>query len=97
MIEEFPALPWFIGRMMTDSWHFGFYLNNGCVIHFSRILAIKQMTGSLWIDVLLEHRGDVILSPIHGLSESIFAPAGGSTASINAAHIVMAFEMAGPD
>ena len=80
--------PWFLPRMTEDNWSFGFLLANGDRIRITTILAVKLWHGQLWLDVELEE-GRFNCSP-----KDITAPTSRLTASVNAAHIVMAFETA---
>ena len=80
--------PWFMPRMTGDTWHFAFLLANGTRIHFSTILAVKLWHGMLWLDVTLDD------SRWTASPGDITAPTSRLTASVNAAHIVMAYETA---
>jgi hypothetical protein len=81
---------WFTERMTTDSWYFGRVMSNGDVLAVRTITAIHEARdGSLWIDVRLQdHRLD------HWPDYVVVAPTSRTMASINAAHVVYAFELA---
>ena len=92
--ELLPA--WFTTRMMEDSWSFGLLLVTGQMLHIDSIDAIRGEPGNVWLDVTmgvefpsdLKRNGDwadrIVSSPTKGRT----------TASINAAHVVMAVELA---
>lgn len=87
-IEPFlKLLPgWFTDRMMTDSWSFGLMMSNGMTIGIQDIQKVWQAAdGSVWLDVTL----------LSGEYDGVWtAPTTRTTASINASHIVAAFELA---
>jgi hypothetical protein len=82
---------WFVPRMMRDVWGFGFLLSSGDRVHFERINDVCQAAdGTIWIDVTLHVR-----QPRSNNADGNYILALESDrkkASINAAHIVMAFE-----
>jgi len=84
---------WFVQRMMTDDWSFAFIMVNGDIVHFTRINHVHLGADGIWLDVSL---CDAI--PWQGLKKfsgrQITAPTKRTDASINARHIMMAFETA---
>lgn len=86
---------WFVPRMMSDSWSFGLMLTTGQVMCISRIEDVHQgADGSIWLDVMMlpdnfgsQHVYERILEPM-------IAPTHRLEASVNAAHVVAAFELA---
>ena len=86
---------WFVARMMENTGNFAFLMATGDLVHFGNILDVRQVADrSLWLDVALvdgvptSNRGRGIKG------RHIVAPVDRKTASINVAHIVMAFETA---
>ena|SRR5690625_3500603 len=86
---------WFVPRMMTDSWCFGLMLTTGQTLCISSIMDVEQSAdGTVWLDVLMLPRGDarnyqaLCAGPVMG------APTSRLEASVNAAHVVAAFELA---
>jgi hypothetical protein len=84
--ELLPA--WFVPRMMDDVWQFGLMLTSGSTLGISQInRVIKDATGNLWIDatMLVDGMGENVLTAPCPERPNI---------SINAWHIVAAFELA---
>lgn len=88
VIKARQVLPtWFVDRMMTDTWWFGLMMSNGTVIGIHRILSVDQAAdGSIWLTVEL-------LSDTPGDDRVFIAPTTRLTASINASHVVAAYEL----
>ena len=91
------ALPaWFTKRMMTDDWHYGLLVSTGAIICISCIRRINTASdGSLWLDVEMEDQGSML--SVHSSIASmkaILSPTPRTTATINAASVVAAFELA---
>jgi hypothetical protein len=87
-LDLLPA--WFVGRMMDDTWLFGLLLSNGQTLPIQHIEAVHRAAdGSLWLDVLMAERGSV-LTP----GKYLYAPTSRLHASVNAAYVVAAFELA---
>ncbi len=85
--EGSPLMPgWFTERMMTDSWSFGLMMSNGTTIGIQDIWKVWQAAdGTLWLDVTL----------LSGDYENVWvAPTSRTSASINASHVMAAFELA---
>lgn len=89
VIHARQVLPtWFVDRMMTDTWWFGLMMSNGTVIGIHRILSVDQAAdGTIWLTVEL-------LSDTPGDDRVFIAPTSRLTASINASHVVAAYELA---
>lgn len=89
VIQARQMLPtWFVDRMMTDTWWFGLMMSNGTVIGVHRILSVDQAAdGTIWLTVEL-------LSDTPGDDRVFIAPTTRLTASINASHVVAAYELA---
>ncbi len=88
VIQARQILPtWFIDRMMMDTWVFGLMMSNGVVIGIHRILSVDQARdGTIWLTVELLG---------HTLDDQVFiAPTSRLTASINASHVIAAYELA---
>lgn len=77
--------PWFIERMSSDQWNFGLILSDGSRLEITSIIGLQKLGEALWIDVELAEK------PIREGWEG--SPTSRTTASINAAHIVAAFEL----
>ncbi len=93
--EAVKLLPaWFTSRMMTDQWVFGLLTVTGQVIVISCIESIiRAADGTLWLDVEMHQQSIGVADPIFR-EKGFFAPTSRTTASINANHIVAAFELA---
>ena len=92
--ELLPA--WFTTRMMTDDWSFGLLLVTGQMLHIECINAIRGEPGNVWLDVTMGVEFPVCLRGNEDWSDRIVnSPTKGRTsASINAAHVVTAVELA---
>ena len=82
---------WFVGRMMDDVWYFGLMLTTGQTMGISNIRNVtKDKAGEIWIDAKMldvdhgQYPIDILTAPC---SERL-------DISINARHIVGAFEIA---
>lgn len=85
---------WFTERMMNDNWTFGLKLVSGEVLVIRQIEAIKQAAdGSLWLDVEMADYCTWLNQTATGAGRLIFAPISRTTASVNAAHVVAAFDL----
>jgi len=83
---------WFSSRMMYDQWSFGLMMTNGTVIGIANIKSIIQDTaGELWLDVEMLANNDLV--ECRGKFKVFVAPTGRLTASIQARHIMAAFEL----
>jgi hypothetical protein len=91
---------WFVPRMMQDEWVFGLLLITGQVLVIYNLSAVHQAAdGTIWLDVQMEEKEKGrALEPELGDTPSrlnyLFSPTKRTTASINAAHVVAAFELA---
>ena len=83
--------PWFVERMMNDSWQFGLLLTTGAVAVIECINGIYEYAGIVWIDVEMAERNDLLSDAAERL---LFAPTSRTTASIRADAIVAAVELA---
>ncbi len=83
---------WFVPRMADDEWTFCLLLSTGQGLIISSISSVNRATdGSIWLDVNMIDRttwGEKL--PF----QKIEAPTSRKTASVNASHIVAAFEIA---
>jgi len=88
---------WFVPRMMSDCWCFGLLLSTGVTVVAERIQAVTQATdGTIWLDVTLRTDDKMIgvYGPMTGKLQYFVAPAAERTdMSINAHHVVAAFEL----
>lgn len=92
--ELYELLPgWFAERMVTDVWAFGLLMTTGDIIAISNINQVtKDASGSLWLDVTLLNK-EYIEKEING-HKLFYAPTSRTRSSVNAAHVVAAFELA---
>lgn len=90
---EMKKTPWFIERMASDDWHFGLLMITGHTLLIQNIVGVsKDESGNFWIDANLEI-GEIGPHGVPG-GKPITSPTSRTIVSINAAHIVAAFEMA---
>jgi len=83
---------WFVPRMMDDEWSFGLLLVTGQVLHITHIGHVAQdAAGTIWIDANMND--DPPFQAWKGMKD-LTAPTSRRTISINAAHVVAAFETA---
>lgn len=109
ILDEFDAqvrqaeqlLPaWFIPRMMCDEWSFGLLLTSGVVLAITHISAVRQgVNGTVWLDVDMAPSTDRLLPISSALQDDlpiriVGAPTTRLAASVNAAHVIWAFELA---
>jgi hypothetical protein len=79
--------------MMEDEWYFGLRLLDGTVICITHIDAVSvARDGTIWLKVRLMEEGSGVW--LNDLTKRFTAPTDRTTASINASHIVAAFEVA---
>lgn len=82
---------WFVPRMMSDHWFYGLMMTNGTIIPINDICEVHQdASGTLWLDVGLCEFGDREVPGFNVFN----APTSRLTASINASHVMAAFELA---
>jgi hypothetical protein len=75
---------WFVVPMMTDTRSYGMYMSSGGIFEIKRITAVHQAADdSIWFDVLLAESS---------ANDVLGAPKSDWQASINAAHVVVAYE-----
>jgi hypothetical protein len=85
---------WFVPRMMTDTWFFGLLLVTGEVAMIDTIHRVHQdAAGGLWLDVGMLESNQLSTEVVDGRSV-LWSPTSRHTATINAAHVVAAFELA---
>jgi hypothetical protein len=87
---------WFTQRMMEDSWQFGLMLSNGTTIAISGIKSLHlDASGGIWIDVyMLDYSVDDLYVRTKELFYIWTSPTSRVEATINAAHVIAAFEIA---
>lgn len=88
---------WFTARMMTDNWSFGLLLTTGQVLCIHAIDNIVQAAdGSIWLDVEMQSEGSWGLPDDTSISgvPALVSPTSRTKASVNAASVVAAFELA---
>lgn len=81
---------WFTERMMGDEWSYGLMTTAGVVICITSITALHLAAdGSIWLDV------NLISDEVPSMSgmTAFCAPTSRTKASINASHIIAAFEL----
>ena len=83
---------WFTERMMCDHWSFALLTVSGVTICIESIQkVVRASDGSIWLDVVLLEEGN----PWTGKIENkLSAPTSRLEASVNASHIVAAYELA---
>lgn len=81
---------WFIPRMMTDEWNFAFLMVTGDIVHLTHIEKVHLGADGIWLDVTLSN----CFGLLSGGPRHFKAPTDRTFASINARHVVMAFETA---
>ena len=92
-VDLIPA--WFTKRMTEDVWHFGLLMRDGTVIGVQTIESIQQSAdGHVWLDVRLMDPSDGNSEWLKPFAKSLIAPTSRLEASINASHIIAAFELA---
>ena len=84
--------PWFVSRMMMDSWSFGLLVTGNLVIVVESINRIREHGGIVWLDVEMASRNDLIDAP-PGLT-LMFSPTERTSASVRADAVIAAFELA---
>jgi hypothetical protein len=86
---------WFVERMMTDSWYFGLLLVTGQVLVIESIRDVRGTEGNVWIDVTMYGKdGNHTFHEFKDLRwPCVYSPTGRTEASVNAAHVVAAFEL----
>ena len=92
---ESSLLPvWFTSRMMNDQWSFGLLMITGDVIAVQSIASVKQDAGgNLWIDAILINSEEQLLPDDINGHRIFAAPTSRKDVTINASHIVAAFEL----
>jgi hypothetical protein len=86
---------WFTKRMAEDVWRFGLLMRDGTVIGVQAIESIHQAAdGSIWFDVRLMDPSDDNAESLKPFAKTLIAPTSRLEASINASHIMVAFELA---
>lgn len=84
---------WFVPRMMDDNWFFGLLLTTGQTLAISQIDGVCQAAdGSIWLKVTM--LDETYKHSVVHWENLIGAPTSRLTASINAAHVVCAVELA---
>ena len=91
--KRLPA--WFVPRMMFDEWHFGLLLTTGKTLLISHITNVHvAVDKSIWIDVTMQSEEDAKTHFWGKRWDLIGSPTRRNEASINAAHIICAIELA---
>lgn len=95
MAEWMRLLPaWLTARIGGDTWFFGLLMSTGHVLAVESITNVRMgADGSVWLDVWLIPDGWEPHRNIAG-APLVTSPTNRTTASINAAHIVAAMELA---
>ena len=96
MAENECTLPaWFTERMKDDVWSFGLLMCDGTIIGIQAIEAINQAAdGTIWLDVRLMDSSDGTTAWLDNFDKKFVAPTSRLEASINASHVMAAFEIA---
>ncbi len=83
---------WMTARMMSDQWVFGLMLSTGVMLLIDCIDKVSQAAdGSIWLDVTLR-KGKLDHLDLPGVQFD--SPTTRTEATVNAAHVVAAFELA---
>ena len=88
---------WFVPRMATDQWTFGLLLSTGALMVIESIEHLSiAADGGIWLEVQMSESPSLWTDNAKksGFSTILTSPTERTTASINAAHIVAAFELA---
>jgi hypothetical protein len=94
-INEGELMPWWLGRMSSDVWPFGLLLVTGqlvCIQHIDRIWRDKRDT--MWLDVTLLKVAPKAATKLSWPCPCFLAPTSRCDATINADHVIAAFELA---
>lgn len=84
---------WFIPRMMEDVWFFGLLLSDGTLACIETILEVRQAAdGAVWLEVRLASEAGFGAERLQ--HRRLTAPTSRNEASINAGHVMAAFELA---
>jgi hypothetical protein len=84
---------WFVERLMTDTCSFGLLLSTGVILYVESITAVHQAADqSLWLDLNMGMGDDLTRTGLWGFPLAS-APTSRPQASVNAAHVVAAFEL----
>jgi hypothetical protein len=96
MADKSEILPaWFTERMIDDVWSFGLLMRDGTIIGIQAIQSIQKASdGSIWLDVRLMDPSDGTEEWLGKFDKTFIAPTSRLEASINASHIMAAFELA---
>lgn len=84
--------PWFVSRMMTDTWYFGLLVPGNMLLVIERINSIREHGGILWLDV--EMAPEISLDNLPEGLTPMFSPTKRTEASVRAAAIIAAVELA---
>ena len=87
---------WFSSRMASDVGLFGLHLSDGSVMVVTTVVGCSEASdGSIWIDAEMAQKGDCDFWVNRlGTSRVITTHSSRTTVSINAGHIIAAFEIA---
>ncbi len=90
--------PWFVSRMMMDTWFFGLLVTGNLVIVVERINRIREHGGIVWLDVEMSPRNESLETRSATFTPSglrlMFSPTDRTQASIRADAVIAAFELA---
>lgn len=91
-----PAIPGYLfHRMETDTWFFGVLLDSGAVLAVERVSRIApDDSGNLWVDFEMLEKQNCMLGESCPLGRLSYSPTERTTITVNARHIVAAFELA---
>ena len=91
-VDLLPA--WFSSRMSTDEWLFGLHLSDGSLLAITSITKFTQASdATIWVDAEMADASVEIASD-HWRRKLITSPTSRTRVSVNAAHIIAAFELA---
>ena len=92
--DEGELMPWWLGRMSHDSWSFGLLMVTNQMICIDRINRIWRDTrGTMWLDVTLLKTAPLAAMKLKWPYPCFLAPTSRLDATINADHVVAAFEL----
>ena len=89
--------PWFVERMMNDTWTFGLLVTGNLVIVIDQIDNIRAPGGIVWLDVTMREKSNWDVKKFTTLPENLtlmYSPTRRQQASVRADAVIAAFELA---
>ena len=90
------CFPWFVSRMVTDTWLFGLLVTGNLVFVVNHIEGIWEEHGDIvWLDVEMSTETELYLQkPLPPGLTLMFSPTHRTRASLRADAVIAAFELA---